>query len=277
MKDKFFTLYNGVTIPACGFGTWQIENGDTAYNSTMWALKAGYRHIDTAYAYENEESVGKAIKDSGLKREEVFVTTKLPSHIKTYEGAIKHFHESLKNLGLDYIDLYLIHAPWPWSNIGENCDEGNIEAWKAFIDLYNQKLIRSIGVSNFSIRDIENIVNATGVKPMANQIRYFIGNTQKELTKYCQDNDILVEAYSPFATGGLLDNQKIQEIANKYNTDIPHICLQFCIQNNTLPLPKSTHEERIKGNLVTGFTIEQEDMDYLNSLVFDEFKRKLRS
>ena len=274
---KNFKMYNGVEIPSIGFGTWQVADGKEAYNSCMWALKAGYRHIDTAYAYENEKTVGKAIKDSGIDRKEIFVTTKLPSHIKDYEGTMKHFYESLNNLGLEYIDLYLIHAPWPWSNVGQNCDEGNIEAWKAFIELYNKGLIRSIGVSNFGIRDIENLISATGVKPMCNQIRYFIGNTQAPLTKYCQDNDILVEAYSPFATGNLLNNAKVQAIADKYNTSIPKICLKFCLQNNTLPLPKSVHENRIKDNLVLDFEISSDDMDYLNSITEESLRRPFRS
>lgn len=266
VKDLDFTLANGVKIPAVGFGTWQVKDGEEAYLSVKWALEAGYRHIDTAYVYENEESVGKAIADSGIKREDLFVTTKLPSDIKAYDGALEYFEKSLKNLGLTYVDLYLIHAPWPWSNVGENCDEGNIAAWKAMISLYNKGLIKSIGVSNFSIHDIKNIYEATNVMPMVNQIRYFVGNTQKELTKYCQDNNILVEAYSPLATGELLGNAKLQAIADKYHTTIPKICLRFCLQNNTLPLPKSVHKERIYDNLEFNFEISKEDMDYLNSL-----------
>ncbi len=266
VKNLDFILSNGIKIPAIGFGTWQVKDGTEAYNSVKWALEAGYRHIDTAYVYGNEDSVGKAIKDSGIKREELFITTKVPADVKDYEGTIKHFYESLKLLQLDYIDLYLIHAPWPWSNVGQNCDEGNIEVWQAMISLYDKGLIKAIGVSNFSIHDIKNIVEATNFKPMVNQIRYFIGNTQKELTKYCQENDILVEAYSPFATGELLDNPKLKEMAIKYNTTIPKICLRFCIQNNTLPLPKSVHKERIYDNLDFDFVISESDMDYLNSL-----------
>ncbi len=266
VKNLDFKLDNGYLIPAVGFGTWQVKDGNEAYQSVLWALEAGYRHIDTAYVYGNEESVGKAIKDSKIDRSKLYITTKLPSDIKTYDGTIKYFKESLNNLGLDYIDLYLIHAPWPWSNVGENCDKGNIEAWKAMIELQKEGLIKTIGVSNFSIANIENIWEATGVKPLVNQIRYFVGNTQPELTKYCQDNGILVEAYSPFATGELLNNSKLAEIAQKYNTTIPKICLRFCLQNNTLPLPKSVHKERIYDNLEFNFVISEEDMSYLNSL-----------
>lgn len=276
IKDENFILNNGVKIPKIGLGTWQSKNGDEAYNSVKWALEYGYRHIDTAYDYQNEVSVGKAIKDSKLERSEVFITTKCPSHVKDYAGAIEHFNSSIKSLDTDYLDLYLIHAPWPWSNVGQDCTEGNIEVWKAMIKLYNEGRIRSIGVSNFSISDIEALIKSTGFKPHANQIRYFIGNTQEELTKYCQENDILIEAYSPFATGELIDNPIINEMAEKYNTTIPKICLRFCVQNNTLPLPKSVHQNRIIDNLDFDFVISKEDMDYLNSLHHIASTRELR-
>ena len=277
IKDKNFKLYNGVNIPAIAFGTWQIAEGEDAYNSVFWALEAGYRHIDTAHAYGNEKSVGKAIKDFGIAREDIFITTKLPAEIKTYDGAIKHFNESLANLDCGYIDLYLIHAPWPWSNIGQDCTEGNIEVWKAIIEFYNQKKVRSIGVSNFHPGDIIPLIEATGVKPMVNQIRYFIGNTQQHITTYCQKNDILVEAYSPFATGNILESEKIGEIAEKYNTSIPKICLQYCIQNNTLPIPKSVHKNRIFDNIDIDFKLSDEDMLYLDNLTDIGPKRPLRS
>ena len=266
IKDEYYELYNGVKIPKIGFGTWQTKDGIEAYNAVMWALKYGYTHIDTAYVYQNEQSVGKAIADSKIKREEIFVTTKLPASVKTYDGAKKHFYESLANLGLDYIDLYLIHAPWPWDNVGGDYTSGNIEAWRALIELYNEKKIRAIGVSNFHVKDIEALIKATSFKPMVNQIRYFVGNTQEEITKYCQTNDILVEAYSPFATGELLENKEVLKMAAKYNKSIPQICLRYCIQKNTLPLPKSVHEDRIKANLDIDFVINDKDMHYLDSL-----------
>ncbi|MDE7105808.1 MAG: aldo/keto reductase [Anaeroplasmataceae bacterium] len=266
MKEKYFTLYNGIKIPAVGFGTWQVKDGQEAYDSVKWALEAGYRHIDTAYIYGNEISVAKAIADSGIDRKDIFITTKLPADIKTYEGTLKHFNASLENLNTDYLDLYLIHAPWPWSDVGGDYTEGNIEAWKAIIHLYQQKKIKAIGVSNFHVKDIEALIKATNVKPMVNQIRYFIGNTQEKITSYCQANGILVEAYSPLATGQILENEKLKELANKYHTTIAKICLRYCYQNNTLPLPKSVHKERIYDNLDFNFEMEKEDMDYLNTL-----------
>ena len=276
IKEEFFVLSNGVKIPKVGFGTWQSKSGEEAYNAVLWALEAGYRHIDTAYAYENEESVANAIIDSKIKREDLFITTKLPSHIKTYEGCIQYFNESMNNLKLDYIDLYLIHAPWPWSNIGQDCTEGNIEVWKAMIDLYNQKKIRAIGVSNFHVQDIKALVEATEVWPMVNQIRYFIGNRQDEITDFCQANNILVQAYSPMATSELLNNSKIIEIAEKYNKSVAKICIRYCLQKNTNPLPKSVHKERIIDNIDLDFEISKEDMDYLDSLHHIVSTRKLR-
>ncbi len=277
ITKETYKLYNGVEIPKIGFGTWQIKDGDEAYNATLFALKNGYRHIDTAYDYGNEKSIGRAIKDSKIKREDIFVTTKLPSHIKTYEGALDYFNQSLENLGLDYIDLYLIHAPWPWSSVGLDCTEGNIEAWKAMVELYKAKKIRSIGVSNFHVKDIKPLIEATGVKPMINQIRYFIGNTQEELTKYCQDNDILIEAYSPLATGELINKEVLKVIADKYNVSVAKLCLRYCIQKETLPLPKSVHEERILDNIKLDFEIGKEDMTYLDNLGHIGSTRPLRS
>ena len=266
IKNEFYELYNGVKIPKVGFGTWQVKDGEEAYDSTLWAIEAGYRHIDTAHAYGNEESVGRAIKDSGLPREELFITTKLPSHIKTFDGTKEYFRESLTSLGLDYLDLYLIHAPWPWSNIGEDCTEGNIEAWRAMVELYNEGKVRAIGVSNFAVKDIVAVTEATGVKPMANQIRYFIGNRQDAITDYCQANGILVEAYSPLATGEITSHEKLAPIAEKYGVSIPRLCIRYCLEKNTLPLPKSVHKDRIEANIDLDFTIEKEDIDYLDSI-----------
>ena len=266
VHEEFYTLSNGVRIPKIALGTWQTKDGEECYNSVKWALEAGYRHIDTANAYGNEESVGKAVKDSGIPREEIFITTKIPAEIKTYDGALAAFNDSMAKLDLGYIDLILIHAPWPWSHIGMDCTEGNIEVWKLLVSLYEKGVVRSIGVSNFHDYNIKPIVEATGVMPMVNQIRYFIGNTQNAIVEYCEANNILVEAYSPLATGNLINDETLAKIAEKYNTSIPKICIRYCIQKNTLPLPKSVHEHRIKDNLDINFVISDEDMRYLDSL-----------
>lgn len=264
--NEKFTLNDGVEIPAIGFGTWQAADGEEAYSACLAALRAGYRHIDTAFAYENEQSVARAIIDSEIDREEIFITTKLPSHIKNYDDTIKYFSESANNLKTDYIDLYLIHAPWPWSNVGEECTEGNIEAFRAMIDLQRAGKIRSIGVSNFSPSDIQALIDATGVTPAVNQIRYFVGNTQDELVSYCREKGILVEAYSPLATGEIVENGDLERIAKKYGVTVAQLCIRFCIENGTLPLPKSVRAERIVENAQVDFKIDKEDMDHLNSL-----------
>lgn len=266
INNEYFILNNGIKIPAIGFGTWQVADGEECYNSCLWALRAGYRHIDTAFAYGNEKSVARAIKDSGLSREEVFITTKLPADIKDYDGARVCFEQSLVNLNTDYIDLYLIHAPWPWSDVGSDCTDGNIAVWRAMIELYNEGKIRAIGVSNFHVKDIRALIDATGVVPAVNQIRYFIGNTQNEITDYCQANGILVEAYSPLATGALASHSDLLSVAEKYGVSVPKLCIRYCIEKGTLPLPKSVNEERIKANLDVDFKISSEDMKYLDSL-----------
>lgn len=276
VKNDFIKLYNGVKMPIIGFGTWQSESND-AYKSVLYALECGYRHIDTAYVYGNEKAVGKAIKDSKVPRHEIFLTTKCPADVKSYDGARKHFFESLKNLDVDYIDLYLIHAPWPWSNVGADCTSGNCEVWKAIVEFYNEGLIKSIGVSNFHIKDIEAITKYTNVPPMVNQIRYFIGNTQSQLTEYCQKHEIVIEAYSPLATGKLLDNPDLNNIARKYNVSIPKLCIRYCIEKNTVPLPKSIHKERIEENLDVDFRISSEDIKILDKIHNESLDKPLRS
>ena len=277
IKDTCFTLKNGVKIPAIGIGTWQVAPGDEAYNTVRSALEVGYRHVDTANTYGNEKSVGEAIRDSGIPRAEIFITTKLPSDIKNYDGARASFMESLENLGVEYVDLYLIHAPWPWSAVGTNCDEGNTAAWRAMIDLYNEGKIRAIGVSNFHPSDIENLIETTGFSPMVNQIRYFIGNTQQHITDYCRERGILVEAYSPLATGALVNDEHMAHLAEKYGKSIAKICIRYCIEKGTLPLPKSTNPARMAENLDVDFEMDAEDVAYLDSLYHIGPTRELRS
>ena len=277
VKDEFYTLYNGVNVPKIGLGTWQTKTGEDTYNSVKWALEAGYRHIDTAYTYGNEKSVGDAIRDSKIKREELFITTKLPADIKEYSAAKDKFYESLANLNIDYIDLYLIHAPWPWSNVGQDYTSGNVEVWKAMIELYNEGKIKAIGVSNFHAKDIKALIEATGFKPMVNQIRFFIGNTQEEITKYCQENNILVQAYSPMATGEFLNQNVLDDLTKKYNTTKAKICIRYCLERGTNPLPKSIHKDRIIDNIDVNFKMDKEDIEYLNGLYHVCSTRPFRS
>ena len=257
-------LVNGVGIPQLGFGTWQIPNGSTAYDSVTCALKNGYRHIDTANAYGNEESVGKAVRDFGMPREKIFVTSKLPSHIKAYDAALKSFEETMKNLNMEYLDLYLIHAPWPWDNMGMDCAKGNIAAWKAMEKLYKDGRIRAIGVSNFAPENLKPLLAECETVPMVNQISFQIGHRQEETTEFCRPLGMLIEAYSPLATGRTLQNATVREMSERYGVTPAQLCINYCIAKDTVPLPKSTTESRIIENTKLDFTISEADMQILD-------------
>lgn len=267
--NQVHTLSNGVKLPKIGLGTWQSKKGEETYQSVLAALRNGYRHIDTAEGYQNESSVGQAVRDSKIPREEIFVTSKLESHIKTYEGALEAFEKTLAELQFDYLDLFLIHAPWPWNEMGKNCDEGNVLAYKAMEKLYQEGRIRAIGVSNFSPKDIENIIQHCEVVPHVNQIGYFIGIDQSETINYCNKKNIFIEAYSPLGIGYLLSNKDIEKVAKKYDVTSAQICIRWCIQKETAPLPKSVHEHRIIQNTEVDFEISDEDMAFLDTIKGD--------
>ncbi|PSL40090.1 diketogulonate reductase-like aldo/keto reductase [Planomicrobium soli] len=264
-KEATFTFHNGVEIPNIGFGTWQIPN-EEAYAAVTTALENGYTHIDTALAYQNEENVGKAVHDFGLAREKVFITSKLPAQIKGYDETLQAFDETISNLGVDYLDLYLIHAPWPWTEIGKDCTEGNIQSWKAMEKLYNDGKIRAIGVSNFSETDIQALLDTCDIVPMANQIPFYIGRDQESLLSFCKQQNIVVEAYSPLATGQILNSPVILEMAEKYGVTPAQLCIRYCLDRETLPLPKSTNESRIIENSQLNFTISPEDVKALDAI-----------
>ncbi|MGA2822908.1 MAG: aldo/keto reductase [Bacteroidales bacterium] len=265
LLSENYTLYNGVKIPKIGFGTWQISNA-AVYDAVSFALKTGYRHIDTARAYGNEENVGRAVRDSKLKREEVFVTSKLPAEIKGFKEARASFEKTMRNLGFSYLDLFLIHAPWPWNDKGRDCTEGNIASWKVMEELYREGKVRAIGVSNFSVTDINAIIENCEIVPMVNQIAIYIGHLQDGLTEYCRQRNILVEAYSPLATGGILKIEAIREVAKQYGASPAQVCIRYLLQKDLLPLPKSTHPNRIAENAEVGFTIRETDMKSLDSI-----------
>lgn len=267
--EQNYILRNGINIPKIGFGTWQVPSGDVAYNSVSLALKNGYRHIDTAAAYKNEASVGKAIKDSKIPRSKIFVTSKLQSHIKTYDETLEAFEKTLEALDMDYLDLYLIHAPWPWNEIGKQCDEGNVLAYHAMEKLYNEGRIKAIGVSNFKVEELDNIINNCEIVPHVNQIGYFIGNNEVQTDEYCKAKKILVEAYSPLAIGYLLKNKDVIQMAKKYKVTAAQISIRYCIEKGVLPLPKSTHESRIIENANIDFSIEEKDMKFLDAIKED--------
>jgi len=262
-----YILSNGVGIPCIGFGTWQTPDGEVAVNSVAEAIKCGYRHIDTAAVYGNEESVGLAIKQSGVDRKELFVTSKLWNKNRGYESTFAAFEETLNKLQLDYLDLYLIHWPASHSQF-ENWDEINLQSWQAMTELYKAGKIKAIGVSNFLPHHLESLLK-TEVAPMVNQIEFHPGFMQEETVKVCKENNILVEAWSPLGTGRMLDNETLKAVAGKYNKSVAQLCIRWCLQNNTLPLPKSVTPSRILENTnVFDFEISAEDMTAINSMAY---------
>lgn len=264
-----YKLNNNILIPSIGFGTWQIPDGEEAYQSTLWALENGYRHIDTAYVYRNEKSVGQAIKESGIDRSDIFVTTKLSANIKDHTQVREYAEKSLENLGLDYVDLYLIHNARPWSGGIEGHDyfEENVAVWKVMEELYEEGKTRSIGVSNFLVKDLENLLEYTVVIPVLNQIKFHPGYLQEEVVEFCQNHQILVEAYSPFATGRIFGNETILKLAEKYGKSEAQVIMRWILQLGHLPLPKSVHEDRIISNSdVFDFKLTEEEMNTMNNI-----------
>lgn len=259
MKDLL--LANGNKIPEVGYGTWLIKNED-ACKCVLMAFEAGYRHIDTAQAYGNEKGVGEAIRKSGLKREEIYLTTKVQAEYKSYVKAKKSIDQSLKDLGLDYVDLILIHCPQPWLlfRSKRRFFKQNIEVWRALEDAYKEGKVKAIGVSNFLIDDLQNILDHSEIKPMVNQILCHIGNTPMDVIKFCQENNIVVESYSPIAHGAALKNEKIVSMAKKYNVSVAQLCIKYTLQLDTVSLPKASSKEHIEDNLKVDFEISEEDL-----------------
>src|SRR4051794_36032050 len=265
--EETYKLSNGVEIPKLGLGTWFINDKDVV-QAVKDAAKIGYQHIDTAQAYGNESGVGEGIRTCGVSREEMFVTTKLAAEVKSYKEAVASMDGSLKKLGLDYIDLMIIHSPKPWAKFLESdpCLEGNREAWRALEEAYKAGKLRGIGLSNFEKADIDNILSSCSVKPMVNQILAHISNTPKELIQYNQDKNILVEAYSPFGHGELFKNQEVAAIAEKYKVSVSQLAIRYCLQLDLLPLPKTANLQHMKTNAEVDFVINEKDMEFLKNV-----------
>ncbi len=261
-----YQLHNGVKIPCVGFGTWQTPNGDIAVSAVKYALAFGYRHVDTAAGYGNEESVGAAVKQSGIPREELFITSKLQNPKHGYKDTMEAFEETMRNLAMDYLDLYLIH--WPNPVKYRSCwQEANAGTWKAFEELYAAGRIRSIGISNFHPHHIDELMKTAKVTPMVNQIRLCPGDTQDEVAAYCKARGVLLEAYSPLGTGRIFDVPEMQALARKYEKTIAQICIRWSLQMGFLPLPKSVTEARIKENAeVFDFELSAQDVQAIAAL-----------
>lgn len=264
MLEETYTLSNEVEIPKLGLGTWMIDDKDVV-QAVISAAEIGYRHVDTAQAYGNERGVGEGIRSCGVRREEVFITTKLAAEVKSYKQAVGSIDASLQVIGLGYIDMMIIHSPKPWREFHKENRflEGNREAWRALEDAYKAGKIRAIGLSNFDIPDLDNILGSCSVKPMVNQILAHVSNTPKELIQYTKDNGMLVEAYSPIGHGEVLKNADIVSIAKKYGVSAAQLCLRYALQLGLLPLPKTANPAHMKNNADVDFEISDEDMDVL--------------
>ena len=261
-----FALRNGYNIPCIGFGTWQASNGEVARQAVKDALEIGYRHIDTASGYYNEESVGLGIRESGLKREEVFVTTKLWNPDRGYETALQACKKSLDLLGVEYLDLYLIH--WPANDkVYDDPVKVNKDTWRAFEKLHKDGLVRSLGLSNFLEPHIAQILDDAEILPVVDQIEFHPGYPQFDAVEYCRQNDIQVEAWSPLGCGRVLSDERLQKLANKYGKTTAQLCVRWALQHDVIPLPKSVHKERIASNAqVFDFEISPEDVKMIDDL-----------
>ena len=259
---------NGVEIPVLALGTWLIDN-DKATDAVKSAVRMGYRHIDTAQAYGNERGVGEGIRACGVPREQIFVTSKVAAEYKTYEEAAASIDKTLADMGLDYLDLMIIHSPQPWDKVNQSEDryvEGNRAAWRALEDAYKAGKLRAIGVSNFLQEDIESLWETAEIKPMVNQVLCHISNSPLELIGYCQKKGIVMEAYSPVAHGEALKIRAIADMAEKDEVTIPQLCIRFDIQLGMIVLPKTANPEHMKTNAAVDFVISDEDMEILKHL-----------
>jgi len=256
--NETVTLHNGVKMPRFGLGVFKVEDGEEVVQSVKAAIKNGYRSIDTAAIYENEEGVGRAIKESGVSREDLFITTKLWNSEQGYESTIRAFEQSLEKLELEYVDLYLIH--WPGKDKYK-------ETWKAFEKLYNDGRVRAIGVSNFHVHHLEDLISEAEIKPMVNQIEYHPHLTQEEVHEYCKKHEIQLEAWSPLKQGQLFDEPLLKRLAEQYGKTVAQIILRWDWQNEVVTIPKSTKEERIIENAsIFDFELSSEDMKKISSL-----------
>lgn len=264
--EETFTLANGVKIPKLGLGTWRVSDVDTA-QVVRDAIEIGYRHVDTAQAYGNEHGVGEGVRASGIARDRIFVTTKLAAECKSFAAATDSIDGSLGALGLDHIDLMLIHSPQPWADFreGEHFLEGNLEAWRALEEAYRAGKLRAIGVSNFERVDLDNLFDNGSIAPMVNQILAHVGNTPFDLIEYSRSKAMLVEAYSPVAHGAALNDADLAELADRYGVGVPQLCIRYCLQLGLVPLPKTGNRDHLRSNAAVDFVISDADMQTLQN------------
>lgn len=265
--QESYRLENGVQIPRLGLGTWFIADNKAA-RAVRDAVEVGYRLIDTAQAYGNEQGVGEGVRTCGLPRKDLFVTSKVAAEAKTYEAAARSIDETLDKMGLDYLDMMIIHSPQPWTEfrVEKRYFAENKEVWRALEDAYAAGKLRAIGVSNFLQDDLENLLEDCRIKPMVNQILLHITNTDRALLEYCRAQGILVEAYSPIAHGEALKNHAITQMAEKYGVTPAQLCIRYVLQLGTVALPKTANPAHMRDNAVVDFQISPEDMHTLETM-----------
>ncbi|AYE39248.1 aldo/keto reductase [Companilactobacillus zhachilii] len=284
--DETITLNNGVKIPKLALGVWEIPD-DKVADAVKSAVDIGYRHIDTAQAYGNERGVGEGVRNASVSRDKIFVNSKVAAEIKNYDEAKRSIDETLSKMDLDYLDMMIIHNPQPWNEVNQGNDrhfEGNLETWRAMEDAVKAGKLKTIGVSSFDKEDLDNLIKNSSTKPAVNQVQIHIGDTPMDIIKYSQANDIAVEAFSPVAHGAALKDERIKQMAAKYNVSVPQLCIRYDWQLNVIVLPKSANPEHMKDNAELDFEISDEDMkilmeidqmDYGEASVFPVFGGKL--
>ena len=266
--NETYKMNNGLEIPKIALGTWLIDDEKVA-ESVRQAIKMGYRHIDTAQGYENERGVGEGVRTCGIEREKIFVTSKVAAENKSYNSAKNSIDKSLKSMGLDYIDMMIIHSPQPWVEVNRSENryfEENKEVWAAMQDAVQEGKVKTIGVSNFLKEDIRNILSVCKIRPAVNQVLSHISNTPFDLIDYCKEENILMEAYSPIAHGEILKNEEVLKIAKKYGVTVAQICIKYNLQLGMVVIPKTDKADHMKSNADLDFVISDEDMEILKRI-----------
>lgn len=268
IMNEAFSLCNDTNVPKLGLGTWFIDDAHAA-EVVRQAVAAGYRHVDTAQAYGNERGVGEGIRSCGIDRERLFVTSKIAAETKTYASATKAIDDILATMGLDYLDLVLIHSPQPWAEFRDpsrRCYRENVQTWHALEDAYASGKVRAIGVSNFLEDDLDNLLENCIVRPMVDQVLCHVGNTPSDLIGFCQRQRIQVEAYSPIAHGAVLANPGVKAIADRYLVTVAQLCIRYVLQLGCVALPKTADPDHLRSNTQIDFAISNRDMDALSNV-----------
>ena len=266
--NETIVLPNGYRMPKLGFGTHDVDQS-VIYDVINDALKVGYRHIETAPIYLNEKNIAKALKDSNIPREDLFITSKIPPHIKTYDGVKRVVKRIMKNLAIDYLDCLLINAPTPWGKEDEDFSKENIEVWKALESLYAEEIVGSIGLSNFKVDDINNLMPHVRIKPHIHQLGIFIGHTLDDIMRYSKDLGMIIQGHSPLARSRLLKEEIVQVFAKQENLTPSQLALRYTIEKGVYPIVKTTSIEKMKENIQVDTPLKPRSIEALDAFSKD--------